>query len=123
MQNSYMNYASHKGWDHSTFGKYSGHEKRIFELDILPFIQSFPANTKCIDIGFGNGMLLSNLFAHGYKADGVEIIPSLIDLAVLSFPGQSFFSCLSLAPDLSYDYAFCWTFLSIYLVMSLLLSL
>jgi SAM-dependent methyltransferase len=101
----YANYSFYKGWTPETFGTLSKHQSRLFKVDISPFLHGLHPSSRCIDIGFGNGILLSWLIQNGFQADGVEIIPELRHLANLNFPISTFFSALSSVPSDSYDCA------------------
>jgi 2-polyprenyl-3-methyl-5-hydroxy-6-metoxy-1,4-benzoquinol methylase len=77
-EQDYINYNSWKSWSKDSFFRFSDHEDRYFSADFEGV--SLP-RAKILDIGFGNGALLSWAKNRGADVYGIEILQTSLERA------------------------------------------
>lgn len=76
------NYLKWKGWEEvSNFGKLKKQEKAYFNAEIRKTKHVFPANSKVLDIGFGNGSFLKFAKEKNWDICGTEVNEHLVKIA------------------------------------------
>jgi 2-polyprenyl-3-methyl-5-hydroxy-6-metoxy-1,4-benzoquinol methylase len=77
-ERDYANYDQWKCWSEASFFSFSPSEANYFSMDFdnVPLL-----NAKFLEIGFGNGALLSWAKSRGARIYGVEILPASLDRA------------------------------------------
>lgn len=89
-------YSLWKSWNESQFGVLEPFEERYFDKELKRAKCEFPADTKVLEIGFGNGKFLSYARKKGWSVVGIEANEQLVDLA-----GKQAFNALN-ADNLSH---------------------
>lgn len=79
MKNDYENYMVFKKWKSENFGKYTLHEKVYYDKE-FNFIHDF-SHLNVLELGYGNGGLMSYFRDRGATVVGVEINKELVDIA------------------------------------------
>src|SRR5512142_2556009 len=77
-ERDYANYDQWKCWSEASFFSFSPSEANYFSMD---FDNVHLLNAKFLEIGFGNGALLSWAKSRGARIYGVEILPASLDRA------------------------------------------
>lgn len=79
MENDYKNYIKFKDWKSENFGKYTVSEKIYYdkEFDFIPDIRKL----SILEIGYGNGALMSYFRDKGADIFGIEVNKDLVSLA------------------------------------------
>ncbi|KRR03157.1 class I SAM-dependent methyltransferase [Bradyrhizobium valentinum] len=74
----YANYGHWKSWDHDSFFRFSEYEANWFAADFdgVPLVDA-----KFLEIGFGNGALLSWAKSRGASIFGIEILDASLERA------------------------------------------
>lgn len=73
-------------YDDLVFSKF----KNDYEIKNLIEYTKLPKKSSVLDIGSGTGHHVSSLLAHGYKAQGIDISPSMIKKAKENYPNLKF---------------------------------
>jgi SAM-dependent methyltransferase len=74
-------YLQWKDWGGAAFGALSRHERAKFSAIFRHSKIDFPSGSPALDIGFGNGTFLTYGSERGWKVEGTEANPALVECA------------------------------------------